>query len=150
MSDAPDRRILPYVSTVILLGGLSAAWLLLKTPVPYGEFLSPVIFVFTLCSIVGEAVPLKVFRGNMEGELSTSTTFAVAMMLVGRPGGRVRGAVRRQRDRRPRARQAAAPDRVQHRPVRDLADGQRARDVADHGPAAPARRPVRALATFPA
>ncbi len=85
MSDAPDRRILPYVSTVILLGGLSAAWLLLKTPVPYGEFLSPVIFVFTLCSIVGEAVPLKVFRGNMEGELSTSTTFAVAMMLWAGP-----------------------------------------------------------------
>jgi diguanylate cyclase (GGDEF)-like protein len=86
MSDAPDRRILPYVSTVILLGGLSAAWLLLKTPVPYGEFLSPIIFVFTLCSVVGEAVPLKVFRGNMEGELSTSTTFAVAMMLWAGPG----------------------------------------------------------------
>jgi diguanylate cyclase (GGDEF)-like protein len=86
MSDAPDRRILPYVSTVILLGGLSASWLLLKTPVPYGEFLSPVIFVFTLCSVVGEAVPLKVFRGNMEGELSTSTTFAVAMMLWAGPG----------------------------------------------------------------
>ena len=86
MSDAPDRRILPYVSAVIMLGGLSAAWLLLKTPVPYGEFLSPVIFVFTLCSIVGEAVPLKVFRGNMEGELSTSTTFAVAMMLWAGPG----------------------------------------------------------------
>jgi diguanylate cyclase (GGDEF)-like protein len=85
MSDAPDRRILPYVSTVILLGGLSAAWLLLETPVPYGEFLSPIIFVFTLCSIVGEAVPLKVFRGNMEGELSTSTTFAVAMMLWAGP-----------------------------------------------------------------
>jgi diguanylate cyclase (GGDEF)-like protein len=85
MSDAPDRRILPYVSTVILLGGLSAAWLLLETPVPYAEFLTPVIFVFTLCSIVGEAVPLKVFRGNMEGELSTSTTFAVAMMLWAGP-----------------------------------------------------------------
>jgi diguanylate cyclase (GGDEF)-like protein len=86
MSDAPDRRILPYVSTVILLGGVSAAWLLFKTPVPYGEFLSPIIFVFALCSIVGEAVPLKVFRGNMEGELSTSTTFAVAMMLWAGPG----------------------------------------------------------------
>jgi len=85
MSDAPDRRIFPYVSAVIALGGVSAAWLLLKTPVPYGEFVSPVILIFTLCSIVGEAVPLKVFRGNMEGELSTSTTFAVATMLWAGP-----------------------------------------------------------------
>jgi diguanylate cyclase (GGDEF)-like protein len=85
MSDAPDRRLMPYVAAVIALGGLCAVWLVLDTPVPVRELWSPVVIVFALCALLGEAIPLKVFRRNMEGEVSTSATFAVALMLWAGP-----------------------------------------------------------------
>jgi diguanylate cyclase (GGDEF)-like protein len=85
MNDAPDRRLMPYVGGVIVLGALCAAWLLLYTPAPLEALLSPIIIVFALCTLLGEAIPLKVFRRNMEGEVSTSATFVVAMMLWAGP-----------------------------------------------------------------
>ena len=46
---------------------------------------SPEILFFAACALIGELVPLKVVTRGVEGEVTTSTTFAFAAMLVAGP-----------------------------------------------------------------
>ena len=46
---------------------------------------SPEILFFAGCALIGELVPLKVVTRGVEGEVTTSTTFAFAAMLVAGP-----------------------------------------------------------------
>ena len=50
------------------------------------RLLTPELALFAVCAVVGELVPLKVHTRGSEGEVTTSTCFALAMMLAGGPG----------------------------------------------------------------
>jgi diguanylate cyclase (GGDEF)-like protein len=41
------------------------------------------LLVFALCALLGELVPLKVYTRGAEGETTTSTTFALALLIAG-------------------------------------------------------------------
>src|SRR4051794_13912055 len=49
------------------------------------RLLTPELALFALCALVGELVPLKVHTRGSEGEVTTSTCFALALMLAGGP-----------------------------------------------------------------
>ena len=46
---------------------------------------SPEILFFAACALIGELVPLKVVTRGVEGEVTTSTTFAFATLLIAGP-----------------------------------------------------------------
>jgi len=74
-----------YVAAIILIGGGSMAWLVVSGADHYEYLLAPEVAIFALFALVGEFVPLKVFTRGAEGEVSTSTTFAMATMLAAGP-----------------------------------------------------------------
>ena len=49
------------------------------------RLLNPELALFAICALVGELVPLKVHTRGSEGEVTTSTCFALALMLAGGP-----------------------------------------------------------------
>src|SRR4051794_2147858 len=74
-----------YVTFVVATG---AACVLIVLGTGYetlDQFLDPELALFALCALVGEMVPLKVHTRGSEGEVTTSTTFALALMLAGGP-----------------------------------------------------------------
>src|SRR5918911_718636 len=74
-----------YVTAVVAVGALCTVAL---TFVDVGELhlmLTPEVALFILCALVGDFVPLKVFTRGAEGEVTTSTCFAVAAMLAAGP-----------------------------------------------------------------
>src|SRR4051794_34912877 len=74
-----------YVSGVIFFGALCTAALFVFDAGELHLVLTPEIGLFMLCALVGDFVPLKVFTRGAEGELTTSTCFAVAAMLAAGP-----------------------------------------------------------------
>jgi hypothetical protein len=74
-----------YVTAIVLIGGGCMAWLGITGADHLGFLLAPEVALFALFALVGEFVPLKVFTRGAEGEVSTSTTFAMAAMLVAGP-----------------------------------------------------------------
>jgi diguanylate cyclase (GGDEF)-like protein len=74
-----------YVTAIILIGGGSMAWLVVSGADHYEYLLAPEVAIFAIFALVGEFVPLKVFTRGAEGEVSTSTTFAMATMLAAGP-----------------------------------------------------------------
>ena len=74
-----------YVTAVIAVGALCAAWVLFHGAGGYDLVLTPEIALLTLCALIGDFVPLKVFTRGAEGEITTSTCFAVAAMLAAGP-----------------------------------------------------------------
>src|SRR3954469_5558232 len=44
------------------------------------------VLLFAACALAGELVPLKVVTRGVEGEVTTSTTFAFATLLAAGPG----------------------------------------------------------------
>src|SRR3954451_12621234 len=74
-----------YVSVVIALGALCAVALAISGAGDLQRLLSPEALMFFLFAFFGEFVPLKVFTRGAEGEVTTSTTFALAAMLVAGP-----------------------------------------------------------------
>ncbi len=73
------------------------------------RLLTPEILLFAACALIGELVPLKVVTRGVEGEVTTSTTFAFAAMLVAGPACALRRARRRELRRRRHARQGRPP-----------------------------------------
>ena len=74
-----------YVTFVVATG---AACVLIVLGTGYetlDQFLDPELALFALCALVGELVPLKVHTRGSEGEVTTSTCFALALMLAGGP-----------------------------------------------------------------
>src|SRR4051812_26468401 len=85
---ARAKRISPldaYVSIVIAVGALCAVAVTINGAGDLHRLLSPEALMFFLFAFFGEFVPLKVFTRGAEGEVTTSTTFALAAMLVAGP-----------------------------------------------------------------
>ncbi len=74
-----------YVIAVIGLGALCCAGVFALDGHNLPRLLSPELLVFAICALIGEFVPLKVVMRGVEGEVTTSTTFAFAALLVGGP-----------------------------------------------------------------
>src|SRR3954454_18623927 len=74
-----------YVGAVIFFGALCAAALFVFDADELHLVLTPEVALFMLCALVGDFVPLKVFTRGAEGEVTTSTCFAVAAMLAAGP-----------------------------------------------------------------
>src|SRR6185503_13319071 len=74
-----------YVSAVIAVGAACTVWLVIDGAGDLHRLLSPEAIVFFLFAFFGEFVTLKVFTRGAEGEVTTSTTFALATMLIAGP-----------------------------------------------------------------
>ncbi len=82
------RRYQPldvYVTLVVATGAACAVLVLGTGYETLDQFLDPELALFALCALVGELVPLKVHTRGSEGEVTTSTCFALALMLAGGP-----------------------------------------------------------------
>ena len=82
------KRIDPvdvYVTAVITVGALCTVALAIFDAGELHLLLTPEVALFVLCALVGDFVPLKVFTRGAEGEVTTSTCFAVAAMLAAGP-----------------------------------------------------------------
>ena len=87
MSRAPSKiaPLQAYVIAVIGLGALCCAGVFALDGHNLPRLISPELLVFAICALIGEFVPLKVVMRGVEGEVTTSTTFAFAALLVGGP-----------------------------------------------------------------
>src|SRR5689334_9501722 len=74
-----------YVSAVIFVGAMCTAALFAFDGGELHLVLTPEVALFMLCALIGDFVPLKVFTRGAEGEVTTSTCFAVAAMLAAGP-----------------------------------------------------------------
>ena len=74
-----------YVSAVIAVGAACTVWLAIDGAGDLHRLLTPEAIVFFLFAFFGEFVTLKVFTRGAEGEVTTSTTFALAAMLIAGP-----------------------------------------------------------------
>ena len=74
-----------YVTLVVATGAACAVLVLGTGYDTLDQFLDPELALFALCALVGELVPLKVHTRGSEGEVTTSTCFALALMLAGGP-----------------------------------------------------------------
>jgi diguanylate cyclase (GGDEF)-like protein len=82
-----------YVAAVVI-GGVACAAVVLGTGGhTLHRLLSPELALFALCAVIGELVPLKVHTRGSEGEVTTSTCFALALMLAGGPAVALAGLV---------------------------------------------------------
>ena len=78
-----SQRLNRYVAAVTALGAVACGVVLAFAPNGVAQFGEHELLVFALCALLGELVPLKVYRRGAEGETSTSMTFAFALMIVG-------------------------------------------------------------------
>src|SRR3954469_16738631 len=74
-----------YVTAIVAIGIGCMAWLGFNGADHLESLLAPEVAIFAIFALVGEFVPLKVFTRGAAGEVSTSTTFAMATMLAARP-----------------------------------------------------------------
>ena len=84
----PPSRLPPlqaYIAAVILAGTLCGVGVFVLDGTSLTRLASPEILFFAACALIGELVPLKVVTRGVEGEVTTSTTFAFAAMLVAGP-----------------------------------------------------------------
>jgi diguanylate cyclase (GGDEF)-like protein len=82
-----------YVTLVVATGVACAAFVLGTGYESIDGLLEPELALFALCALVGELVPLKVHTRGSEGEVTTSTCFALALMLAGGPAVALTGLV---------------------------------------------------------
>jgi diguanylate cyclase (GGDEF)-like protein len=71
-----------YVLTVIAAGAACLLWTLASGSSSLDQLLEPEIALFAICTLVGELVPIKVVTRGVEGEVTTSTTFAFAALIA--------------------------------------------------------------------
>ncbi|MDA0184604.1 EAL domain-containing protein [Solirubrobacter phytolaccae] len=74
-----------YVNAVIVVGVLCTVWLTLDGAAELHRLWSPEAMVFFVFAFAGEFVTLKVMTRGAEGEVTTSTTFALAAMILVHP-----------------------------------------------------------------
>src|SRR3954454_17557712 len=74
-----------YVTTIIAIGGACAVLLGIDGADDLRLLLSPEVAIFAVFALIGEFVPLKVFTRGAEGEVTTSTCFALAAMIAAGP-----------------------------------------------------------------
>ncbi|MEA2283631.1 MAG: hypothetical protein QOK21_4238, partial [Solirubrobacteraceae bacterium] len=71
-----------YVLTVIAAGAACLLWTLASGGSSLDQLLEPEIALFAICTLVGELAPIKVVTRGVEGEVTTSTTFAFAALIA--------------------------------------------------------------------
>jgi diguanylate cyclase (GGDEF)-like protein len=74
-----------YVAAVIAVGAGCSAYIASTGADTLHRLLSPEALLFFALAFAGEFLPLKVFTRGAEGEVTTSTTFALATVLVAGP-----------------------------------------------------------------
>src|SRR4051794_33234946 len=74
-----------YVTAIVAIGIGCMAWLGFNGADHLESLLSPEVAIFGLFALVGEFVPLKVFTRGAEGEVTTSTRFALAATIAAGP-----------------------------------------------------------------
>src|SRR3954471_16897364 len=74
-----------YVTAVIAVGMVCAVGVTISGAGDFHRLWSPEALMFFLFAFFGEFVTLKVFTRGAEGEVTTSTTFALAAMLIAGP-----------------------------------------------------------------
>src|SRR5688500_17378311 len=74
-----------YVTAVVTAGAGSAALVVGLGHDTLDRLFTPELALFALCAVLGELVPLQVHTRGSEGEVTTSTCFALALMLAGGP-----------------------------------------------------------------
>ncbi len=72
-----------YVAAVTTLGVVACGGVLLFGTHGAAHLTEVELLVFALCALLGELVPLKVYTRGAEGETTTSTTFALALLIAG-------------------------------------------------------------------
>jgi diguanylate cyclase (GGDEF)-like protein len=74
-----------FVAAVIALGAIACGGVLVFGVNGFSHFgeHEQELVLFALCALLGELVPLKVYTRGAEGETTTSTTFAVALLIAG-------------------------------------------------------------------
>jgi diguanylate cyclase (GGDEF)-like protein len=75
-----------YVLAVIVAGATSLALTIQFDAAALPALFTREVLLFAGCALVGELVPLKVVTRGIEGEVTTSTTFAFATLLAAGPG----------------------------------------------------------------
>ena len=78
-----SNHLTRYVAAVTILGMVACGVVLAFGPNGVSNFGERELIVFALCALLGELVPLKVYTRGAEGETTTSTTFAVALLIAG-------------------------------------------------------------------
>jgi len=78
-----QRHLRRYVAAVTVLGTVAAVAVLLLGPDGPARFGEPELLVFAACAVLGELFPLKDYTRGAEGETTTSTTFALALLIAG-------------------------------------------------------------------
>src|SRR5687768_1369925 len=74
-----------YVTAVVAAGAACAALVIITGAHTLDSLLTAELALFSLCALAGELMPLKVHTRGSEGEVTTSTCFALALMLAGGP-----------------------------------------------------------------
>ena len=72
-----------YVAAVTVLGAVACGAVLAFGPNGTAHLGERELMVFALCALLGELTPLKVYTRGAEGETTTSTTFALALLIAG-------------------------------------------------------------------
>jgi diguanylate cyclase (GGDEF)-like protein len=72
-----------YVAAVTALGAVACGVVLALGPNGTAHLGERELVVFALCALLGELMPLKVYTRGAEGETTTSTTFALALLIAG-------------------------------------------------------------------
>jgi diguanylate cyclase (GGDEF)-like protein len=71
-----------YVLAVIAAGAACMLGTLVSSESSLDQLLVPEIALFAICTLAGELVPIKVVTRGVEGEVTTSTTFAFAALIA--------------------------------------------------------------------
>jgi diguanylate cyclase (GGDEF)-like protein len=74
-----------YVTGVIVLGAVCCAAVFVHDGHSLSRLFTPEVMLLALCAFAGELVSVKVVRRDVEGEVTTSATFAFATLLVAGP-----------------------------------------------------------------
>jgi diguanylate cyclase (GGDEF)-like protein len=74
-----------YVTGVVVLGAVCTAAVFTLDGHSLTRLFSPEVMLFAVCAFAGELISLKVVTRGAEGEVTTSTTFAFAALLVAGP-----------------------------------------------------------------
>jgi diguanylate cyclase (GGDEF)-like protein len=72
-----------YVAAVTALGTVACGVVLAFGPNEAAHIGERELIVFAACALLGELMPLKVYTRGAEGETTTSTTFALALLIAG-------------------------------------------------------------------
>src|SRR5215212_5217620 len=78
-----------YVLAVIVCGLAALAATLYLSDGSLHHLPTREVLLFGACALIGELVPLKVVTRGVEGEVTTSTTFAFATLLAAGPAAAI-------------------------------------------------------------